>query len=111
MRQVEDDLSNVFQALSAVTRRNILEELAKGDAFVAELAKPYDMTLAAVSRHVQVLAKANLITQNREGKHIRCSLNADGLQCVYAWTEHYRPFWSQKLDSLKGILEKHDGPK
>jgi len=108
MRQEKDELSIIFQALSASTRRSILAELAKGDACVADLAEPHNMSLAAVSRHVHVLAKANLLTRHREGKNIRCSLNTAGLQSVDNWTVHYRQFWTQKLDSLKDVLEPDD---
>ena len=105
VRLERSDLDVVFGALADPTRRAILARLCEGDAYVTELAEPHDMSLAAVSRHVQVLAKAGLMTRIREGKSIRCRLDAAPLKAATDLLSHYRQFWEQKLDSLGGFLE------
>jgi len=105
VRQSRSDLDAVFAALADPTRRAILARLSQGDAFVTELAAPHDMSLAAVSRHVQVLAKAGLMQRAKEGKAIRCRLDAAALKTAADWLTHYQSFWAEKLDSLGEFLE------
>lgn len=101
----DDQLDAVFHALSDRTRRAILARLAKGPAPVGELAAPFDMSLAAVSKHLGVLAKAGLITRTKQGRVRRCDLDADQLRAAHAWLAHYQQFWDQSLASLAAFLE------
>ncbi len=100
------DLDIVFKALADPTRREILKQLSVGDAYVSQLAEPHKMSLAAVSRHVQVLANAGLMSRSREGKNIRCGLNAEPLREATEWLSYYRTFWTQKLGALGDFLEE-----
>lgn len=101
-----DQLSTTFFALADPTRRGILARLANGDATVSELAKPYDMSLAAVSKHLKVLEGAGLISRGRDAQWRPCHLEASPLKAVAEWVEGYEPFWNRNLDSLGAYLEK-----
>jgi DNA-binding transcriptional ArsR family regulator len=98
-------LDSTFAALSDATRRGILARLATGEASVTELAKPYDMSLPAVSKHLRVLESAGLVTRNKEGRVQRCRLVAGPMKGAADWIEHYRRFWDTQLDSLQRYLE------
>jgi DNA-binding transcriptional ArsR family regulator len=102
-------LDSTFAALSDATRRGILARLAAGETSVSELAKPYDMTLPAVSKHLRVLESAGLVTRRKDGRVQRCSLVAEPMKSAADWIEHYRCFWEAQLDSLARYLE--DIPK
>lgn len=95
-----DRLSSLFFALADPTRRAVLARLAIGDATVKELAEPYDMSVAAVSKHLKVLEAAGLISQGRESQWRPRHLEAKSLQEVSEWLEDYRQFWDKSLDSL-----------
>jgi DNA-binding transcriptional ArsR family regulator len=95
-----DQLSSVFFALADPTRRGILARLASGDATVKELAEPYEMSTAAVSKHLKVLEIAGLISQGRQSQWRPRHLEAAPLQQVVEWLEDYRRFWDRSLDSL-----------
>jgi DNA-binding transcriptional ArsR family regulator len=97
---MQDRLSSVFFALADPTRRGVLARLATGDATVKELAEPYDMSVAAVSKHLKVLESAGLISQGRQSQWRPRHLEAGPLQEVFAWLEDYRRFWDRSLDSL-----------
>ena len=105
-RQSRTDLDEVFTALADPTRRAILARLAEGDATVTELAEPHDMSLAAISRHVHVLADAGLMDRVKEGRKIRCSFNAAPLDEAFDWMVHHRRLWQQKLEALGAFLEE-----
>ena len=96
----QDQLSTVFFALADPTRRGVLARLATGDATVKELAEPYDMSVAAVSKHLKVLEAAGLIAQGRQSQWRPRHLEAGPLQEVFEWLEDYRRFWDRSLDSL-----------
>src|SRR4051812_45450470 len=93
-------LDGLFHALSSGTRRAILFELSRSDRTVGELAEPYEMTLAAVAKHIDVLERAGLVTRKRHGRTTVCHLNADQLQDAARALDYYRGFWNQQLDSL-----------
>lgn len=97
---VQDRLSSVFFALADPTRRGVLARLATGDATVKELAEPYEMSVAAVSKHLKVLEAAGLISQGRQSQWRPRHLEAGPLQEVCEWLEHYRRFWDSSLDRL-----------
>lgn len=105
-----DALSATLFALADPTRRGILARLASGDATVKELAKPYDMSLAAVSKHLKVLEGAGLISRGREAQWRPCHLEAKPLEAVSAWLDEYRRFWDRSLDSLAEYLEEMQRP-
>lgn len=99
-----DRLSPVFFALADPTRRGILARLAVGDATVKELAQPYEMSVAAVSKHLKVLEGAGLVSQGRQSQWRPRHLEAAPLQEVVEWLEDYRRFWDRSLDSLSEHL-------
>ncbi len=101
-----DPLSNTFAALADPTRRAILARLASGEASVTELARPFEMTLPAVTKHLKVLERAGLITRGREAQWRPCKLEAKPLEDVASWVEKYRQFWTQRLDRLEDYLRE-----
>ena len=88
-----DPLSTTFSALADPTRRAILARLALGETSVTELAKPFDMSLPAISRHLKVLEHAGLIARGREAQWRPCRLEAARLKEVADWVAEYRRFW------------------
>jgi DNA-binding transcriptional ArsR family regulator len=99
-------LDATFFALADGTRRGILARLAAGDATVSELAEPYDMSLAAVSKHLKVLEGAGLISRSRDAQFRPCHLEGKPLKAVAEWVETYERFWSRNLDSLGAYLDE-----
>lgn len=97
-------LDLAFGALADPTRRAILSRLASGEASVSDLAKPFEMTLPAVSKHLKVLQRAGLVTQSREAQWRPCRLEAAPLKEVADWVERYRVYWEQSFDSLEDYL-------
>src|ERR1041384_4320460 len=95
-----DQLSAPFAALADPTRRAILARLATGECSVTELAKPFDMSLPAVSRHLRVLEHAGLIRRGREAQWRPCRIDATPIKDVAEWAERYRAIWEQRLDQL-----------
>jgi DNA-binding transcriptional ArsR family regulator len=101
-----DQLSKTFSALADPTRRQILERLSAGEATVKEIARPFTMTLPAVSRHLKVLAEAGLIVQGREAQWRPCRLQAEPLKSADDWIERYRSHWEERFDRLDAYLRK-----
>jgi len=101
-----DHLSTTFAALADPTRRAILARLVLGDAPVTELAKPFEMRMPAISKHLKVLGRAGLIARTREAQWRPCRLEAGRLKEVADWVEHYRRFWEQSLDRLDDYLRE-----
>lgn len=99
-----DSLSATLSALADPTRRGILARLATGEATVKELAEPYDMSLAAVSKHLKVLEHAGLISRGRDAQYRPCRLEAAPMRDVAGWLESYRKFWDESLDRLETYL-------
>ena len=99
-------LDRTFAALSDPTRRRILERLTKGDLCVTELAKPYRMSLPAVSKHLRVLEGAGLIRRERCGRVHRLKLEARPMQGAQQWIEEYRRFWEESFDRLEKYLDE-----
>ena len=100
----EDRLSETFAALANPTRRAILARLSEGEASVNELARPFQMTLPAVSRHIHVLERAGLITQGQRAQYRPCAIDPRPLQAVADWTEQYRPIWEDRFDRMAEYL-------
>lgn len=101
-----DQLSITFAALADPTRRAILAHLAQGEASVTELAKPFEMSLPAISKHLKVLERAGLITRSREAQWRPCQLDAEPLKDAADWIDHYRQFWEQSFDRLEEYLQE-----
>lgn len=101
-------LDAVFSALGDPTRRAILARLALGEASVGGLAAPHEMSLPAVSKHLRVLEAAGLLRKEKDGRVIRCRLEAAPLRDAAAWIAEYRRFWEAQLDALAGYLERLD---
>ncbi|WP_323174121.1 metalloregulator ArsR/SmtB family transcription factor [Natrialba sp. PRR66] len=101
----DQDLDAIFQALSHPTRRALIEELAEGPKSVSELAEPHDVSLAAVSKHLQVLEDAGLVTGEKDGRVRRCHLDAAPLGEAFGWLTRYRVFWEDRFDALADHLE------
>jgi DNA-binding transcriptional ArsR family regulator len=100
-----DPLSATLSALADPTRRGILARLTMGEATVSELAEPYEMSMAAVSKHLKVLERAGLIARGRKAQWRPCRLEAGPLRDVAGWLEDYRRFWDESLDRLGGYLQ------
>jgi DNA-binding transcriptional ArsR family regulator len=101
-----DQLSTTFAALADPTRRAILKRLSTGEKSVMELAKPFEMTLPAISKHLKVLERAGLIRRSREAQWRPCRLRAAPLKKASDWIETYRQYWEERLDRLEDFL--HD---
>jgi DNA-binding transcriptional ArsR family regulator len=110
-----DALSLTFTALADPTRRAIMARLAEGEATVMELARPFQLSLPGVSKHLKVLRRAGLVTQGRRAQWRPCRLETGALKDVADWVGHYRPLWEDSLDRLDDYLrelqaeEVHDG--
>jgi DNA-binding transcriptional ArsR family regulator len=108
-------LDTTFFALSDATRRAILARLASGDATVGEIAAPYAMSLAAVSKHLKVLEEAGLISRTREAQWHRIHLEAKPLRTATRWLGDYERFWTKNADSLGRYLatlqKRNDKPR
>ncbi len=100
-----DPLSLTFAALSDPTRRAILERLVGGECSVSELAKPFEMSLPAVSKHLRVLERAGLVVQRRDAQWRPCRLEAGPLKDVSDWAEQYRHVWEERFDRLGNYLK------
>ena len=103
-------LDLTFGALSDPIRRAILARLAHGEASVGELARPFDVSRPAISKHLRVLEKAGLVRRTPDGRISRCELDAVPMQGAAAWVEHYRRYWESQLDSLARYLEPDESP-
>lgn len=99
-----DDLDATFAALADPTRRAILTRLTTGEATVMELAAPFAMTQPAVSKHLQVLERAGLVSRRRDAQRRPCRLEARGLREATAWLDEYRRFWTESYRRLHAVL-------
>ena len=100
-----DHLSVTFAALADPTRRAILARLAQGEASVTELAKPFDLSLPGVSKHLKVLQRAGLITQSRNAQWRPCRLEPARLKEASEWVGEYRRFWDESFQRLDEVLQ------
>jgi DNA-binding transcriptional ArsR family regulator len=101
-----DSLSAIFAALADPTRRAILARLAEGEAPVGELARPFDMSAPAISKHLRVLADAGLIEREVSARWRICHLRADALRDAHDWLQAYRRHWEGNLDRLVEFVER-----
>lgn len=108
VEQNPQQLDNVFRALADPTRRAMLNHLARGERSVSELAAPFSMSLAGVSKHIKVLENAGLIHRTVRGRTHWCELDAGHLAEVYEWLGYYKRFWNRSLDTLDALLQAED---
>ena len=101
-----DHLSVTFAALADPTRRAILARLADGEASVTELAKPFDLSLPGISKHLKVLQRAGLITQGRNAQWRPCRLEPGRLKEASEWVGDYRRFWDESFQRLDDVLQE-----
>ena len=99
-------LDSTFAALADPTRRAILTRLASGDASVMELAAPFSISQPAISRHLEVLERAGLISRGRDGQRRPCRIEAKPLAEADAWIERYREIWEGNFKRLDDLLEE-----
>src|SRR5688572_32736311 len=104
----QQNLDAVFAALADSTRRGILESLSDGDLAVSELAAPHDMSLPGFMKHLRVLEEAGLVTRNKEGRVVSCTLSARPMKDASDWMSRYEKFWTEKLDSLARFLYQQE---
>ena len=106
VKYLSNTLDATFGALADPTRRSILERLIAGEASVTSLAEPFDMSLPAVSKHLRVLEKAGLLTQEKDGRVRRCRMDAGPMKEASDWVGRYRICWEEQLDSLADYIEQ-----
>jgi DNA-binding transcriptional ArsR family regulator len=105
-------LDRVFQALADPSRRLMVERLTRGPASVSELARPLDMSLAAVVQHVQVLEASGLVRSEKVGRVRTCAIEPEALRTAERWISERRTGWEHRLDRLGGFLAEHpDTPR
>jgi DNA-binding transcriptional ArsR family regulator len=101
----DDRLDHVFGALADRTRRQMVTRLAHAPATIGELARPFDMSLPAVSKHVRVLERAGLVKRTIDGRIHRCALERRRLRDATTWIERYTRFWDETLGALAAFVE------
>ena len=99
-------ISTTFAALGDPTRLAILSRLAQGEATVTELAKPFDMSMPAITKHLKVLENAGLVSRGREAQWRPCRLEPGGFKQVADWVEEYRQIWEASFNRLDDYLER-----
>ena len=97
-------LDNIFASLADSTRRDIISRISRCELSVSEIAQPYDMTIAAVSKHLKVLEHANMVIKRKKGKQQMVSLAPIALKDAEEYIRTYTEFWNAQLDSLENYL-------
>ncbi len=105
------ELDLLFYALSDPTRRGIVNMLNSKAYTIGDLAEPFDMSLAAISKHIKILEKAKLLIRKKSGRIHECSINPEAFKTVEEYIHFYTQFWNQQLDSFVAELEKESQPK
>lgn len=115
VKYIGPSLDATFAALADPTRRSIVARLGEADpaqgVSVGELAEPFDMSAPAISKHLRVLERAGMLTQQRDGRVRRCRLDPKPINEAARWIEHHRAFWNNQLDALANFLEDQPPPK
>ena len=101
-----DHFNTAFAALSDVTRRGVLEQLARADASITDLADKFQMTLTGMRKHVGVLEQAGLVTTEKVGRVRTCKLGQGRLEEEAAWIERYHQLWAARFDALDQVVEE-----
>jgi len=102
---MQNHLDLAFAALADPTRRAIVARLAKGEATVSELGRPFAMSQPSISKHIKVLEQAGLISRSRIAQTRPCRLKPESLKAVATWVDHYRVLWEGRLDRLDAFLK------
>ncbi len=105
------ELNAVFHALGDATRRRMLRELSLGERTVSQLAEPFDISLAAASKHIKALEGAGLIRREVRGRTHVCRLAPGPLESAHEWLSFYERFWTDRLDALDRLLREEDAGK
>jgi DNA-binding transcriptional ArsR family regulator len=108
MKPMHPDLDITLTAIADPTRRAILQRLAQGEARVTELADPFDISLNAVSKHIRMLERADLVRRRRVGRDHFLSFNPQPLESAVAWIGEQRAVWTARLDTLEALLRAED---
>lgn len=108
VEQNTHDLNTVFHALGDATRRRMLNELTLGERTVSQLAEPFEISLAAASKHIKALENAGLIRREVRGRTHVCTLEPGPLASADEWLSHYRGYWTDRLDTLERLLREED---
>jgi DNA-binding transcriptional ArsR family regulator len=103
-----DRLDAVFRALADPTRRAMVRSLSRQPRSVGELAEPFEISLAAASKHIKVLEGAGIVQREVQGRTHVCRLDARPLHAGMEWMRHYEQFWNQRLDALETLLRTDD---
>jgi DNA-binding transcriptional ArsR family regulator len=110
-RSEDELLDTVFFALSDPIRRTILARLGEEPLLVSQLAKPFNVSLQSVSRHIQVLVRAGLVQQERTGRISRCRLDVGPIYSAAVWINRYSKYWQEQFGMLAAVLEEIDEQK
>lgn len=102
----EDHLNDIFHALSNPTRRDMVHMMSLKERTISELSEPFDMSLAAISKHIKVLERANLVERIVSGRTHICRLNTESLSQATEWLHFYEKFWNNRFDLLENELLK-----
>ena len=107
----QETVRHVFQALGDPTRRALVERLSRGPASITDLAKPLDITLAAVVQHIQVLEQSGVVRSEKVGRVRTCRIEPKGLDVAAQWIAERRSLWERRLDRLGDVLAEQEPPK
>lgn len=106
VNHTDEILNDIFHALADSTRREMVQMMAEKERTVSELAEPFDMSLAGISKHLKVLERANLVERSIHGRTHICRLNAESLSQATQWLQFYERFWNNRFDLLENELMK-----
>jgi|SRR6516162_2171011 len=101
-----DRLTDVLTAISHPSRRAIIKRLAGGPARFTDIAKPFDLSLNAVAKHLRLLERARLISRKKQGREVMIAFRAEPLRLVSGWMHEYERFWNQRLDRLEEFFQE-----
>ena len=101
-----DQLSDVLTAISHPSRRAIIGQLAEGPARFTDIAKPFDLSLNAITKHLKLLERAGLISREKRGREVLISFRPKPLRLVSGWVHEYEKFWSERLDRFEGFFKE-----
>ena len=101
-----DQLSDVLTAISHPSRRAIIGQLARGPSRFTDIAKPFDLALNAVTKHLKLLERAGLIARKRQGREVLISFRPEPLRLVAGWVHEYEKFWNERLDQFEGFFKE-----
>lgn len=101
-----DHLSDILTAISHPSRRAIIKQLAAGPSRFTDIAKPFGLSLNAITKHLKLLERAGLVTRKKQGREVLISFHAEPLRQVSGWVHEYEQFWSERLDTFGEFFEE-----